>query len=72
MLHGLSEHIAYCQKRAAESRELAAAASTESDRNFYTGREQAWLRLANSYELSERVTGVINELQRSSAPIGRR
>jgi len=72
MLHGLSEQIAYCQRRAAESRELAAAASSESDRIFYTGREQAWLRLANSYELSERVTRVINELQKSSPPIGSR
>jgi hypothetical protein len=42
------------------------SASSESDRNFYTEREQAWLKLANSYELSERVTRVTNELQRRS------
>jgi len=71
MLHGLSEQIAYCYRRAAECRELAVSASSESDRNFYTGREQAWVRLANSYELSERVTRVTNEFQRRSRSTGK-
>jgi predicted RNA-binding Zn-ribbon protein involved in translation (DUF1610 family) len=64
MLSGLSSQIAYCYQRANECRELAALSVSESDQQFYFEREQGWLKLAHSYELSERVARVINELER--------
>jgi hypothetical protein len=67
MLYGLPKQVADCYRRAEECRELAELAIGESDRQFYIEREQAWLKLARSYELSERVGRVSNELQRRSS-----
>lgn len=64
MLYGLSKQIANCYRRAAEYRERAESAVSESDRKFYLVREQDWLKLARSYELSERISRIVNELQR--------
>src|SRR5262245_61283333 len=64
MLYSLSKQIAQCYVRAGECRKLAALSQDESDRKFYTGREQAWLKLARSYELSERVSRFSSELQK--------
>jgi uncharacterized protein with PIN domain len=64
MLHGLSEQIVHCHFRAAECRSLAARSVSASDRELYVEREQAWLALARSYEVSERLGRVIKEVQR--------
>lgn len=64
MLYGLSKQIANCYRRAAECRERAENAVNDSDRKFYLDREQDWLKLARSYELSERVSRIVSELQR--------
>ena len=62
MLYGLSEQIALCYRRAAECRDLAAR--RELDREFYLHREKAWLKLARSFEFSERISQLINDKQR--------
>jgi len=64
MLKGLSEQVADCYRRAAECGKLAALSSNESDHEFYLTREQAWLKLACSYELSERIGDLVQELAR--------
>ena len=64
MLNNVSEQVAYCYRRAGECRELAALATNPTDKTFHTEREQGWLRLARSYELSERVGLVVNEIYR--------
>ena len=61
MLSGLSEVVAACYRRAAECRELAERSVKETDRAFYLEREQSWLRLAQSYQLSERLDRAIDE-----------
>jgi hypothetical protein len=53
MLHSLSKQVAHCYVRAAECRELAK--SREAERAFYLEREEAWLKLARSYQFSERI-----------------
>jgi hypothetical protein len=62
MLYDLTEQIALCYLRAAECRDLAA--SHEVDREFYLDREKAWLKLARSFEFSERICRVLNGRQR--------
>jgi len=64
MLNNVSEQVAYCYRRAGECRELAALATNPIDKTFHTERELGWLRLARSYELSERAGLVVNELYR--------
>jgi len=72
MLSGLSEQVANCYRRAAECRELARLAANEEDRKFYVEREQSWIRLAASYQLSERVSLVIEENDKRLAVMGAR
>jgi transposase-like protein len=62
MFYELRRQIALCYLRAAECRDLAVR--REVDREFYLDREKAWLRLAQSFELSERISRVINGNQR--------
>jgi hypothetical protein len=66
MLYGLSKQIVHCYMRADECRKLAALSQDESDRKFHTDREHAWLKLARSYELSERISRFSSELQKRS------
>jgi len=51
--------------RAAECGELAALSSNERDREFYLEREAAWLTLARSYELSEKIGDMVQELAKT-------
>ena len=66
MLHDLSKQVAHCYQRAAECNERATECSDASDKAFYLEREQAWLKLARSFELSERIGRVVNERQSRS------
>src|SRR5262245_25194677 len=68
MLKGLSEQVADCYRRAVECSELAALSTSPSDRQFYLEREAAWLTMARSYVLSERVGEMLQELNRKSRP----
>src|SRR5215467_8561668 len=62
MLHGLSKHIVHCYFRAAECRELAERCVSAADRQFYLEREQAWLSLARSHQVSETIANMLREL----------
>lgn len=62
MLSGLSEVVADCYRRAAEAQELARLATNERDRQFYLQRENDWLVLARSHQLTERMDRAIGEL----------
>jgi hypothetical protein len=58
------KQIAYCYRRAAECRELAVRYCA-IDREHYFRREQAWLKLARSYESQQRVDRRLTELELS-------
>jgi hypothetical protein len=65
MLFSLSKQIAHCHRRAAECRELAARYASAIDREYYFEREQAWLKLARSYESRRRLDRRLTELELS-------
>jgi uncharacterized protein with PIN domain len=67
VLHDLSEQVAHCYRRAAECRERADTSADLADKAFYGDRESAWLTLARSFELSERIGRVLSEKQRQRA-----
>jgi len=74
-LNDLSQPVVHCIRLAAECNELAALCVSASDRQFYPGREQAWLALARSHEFSERLDQMIKDIrrrQRRSVPPRRR
>jgi hypothetical protein len=68
MLNGLSRQIAHCYFRATECRERADRSINPTDRRFYVEREHAWLTLARSYEVQERIGRMVNELKRKALP----
>ena len=55
MLTNLSPQVIFCLERAAEAARLAKTHGDSNFRTFYAEREQQWLRLANSFQLSERI-----------------
>jgi len=56
MLSNLIQDIASCYQRAAECGERAGTCANLEMRQFYLEREKAWLTLARSYEVAERIT----------------
>jgi len=66
MLNDLSRQIAHCYFRATECKEHAARSGSPTDRRFYVEREQAWLTLARSFEVQERIGRMVNELKRKA------
>jgi|EndMetStandDraft_2_1072991.scaffolds.fasta_scaffold278262_1 hypothetical protein len=64
MLSKLGSNATECHRRAAEAKQLADLATSARDREFYEAREQDWLNLAQSYELSERLDLTIHEKDR--------
>ena len=55
MLQQVSKHIRECHARAEEARRRAAETSDPESKADYLLAEQSWLRLADSYALSERL-----------------
>jgi hypothetical protein len=64
MLQKFSTQVADCYERAGECRARAAAAANETDKVEYLNIERRWLMRARSYELSERVTGLTDDVKR--------
>jgi hypothetical protein len=64
MSFAFAKQIAYCYRRAAECREIALRYCA-IDREHYFRREQAWLKLARSYESQQRVDLRLTELELS-------
>ncbi len=55
MLQNLGNNIRHCHDRAVEARRRAAEAADPASRADFEAMEQGWLRLAESYMLSERL-----------------
>ena len=68
MLSKASEQMAYCHQRASECREKAANATSQAVTEEYLDLEGRWLLLARSYELTERTTDFIREVDRHRDP----
>jgi hypothetical protein len=66
MLQRTAKLVADCYQRAAESAQRARNAQNASDREFYLDMERRWMFLADSYEFTDRVTSMSNELDRHS------
>jgi hypothetical protein len=64
MSFAFGKQIAYCYRRAAECRELARRCCA-IDQEHYFQREQAWLKLARSYESQQRADRRLTELELS-------
>jgi len=67
MLQKLAEKVAECQRRAREARETAERASDSVTKTDYENLERRWLLLAESYELSDRVSHFNDEVRRRIA-----
>ena len=65
MSFDLRNQIAHCHRRAAECRELAVRYGA-IDRGYYSQEARAWLKLARSYEIQERLDRVLKELELSA------
>jgi hypothetical protein len=68
MLSDLSKEAINCYQHAVEAAERAGACANAEMREFYLEREQAWLKLAHSYEQAERLSRRLNrrlDLQRT-------
>jgi hypothetical protein len=61
MLVRLSQCIAYCLERARGCREKADTSTSLTGRSDFSDLEDRWLRLAASYEFSERLTSRLND-----------
>jgi hypothetical protein len=64
MLQKTSELVADCHRRAFECNENAKAATNAEDRQFYLDMERRWLFLARSYELTDRLTTMSDDIDR--------
>jgi hypothetical protein len=64
MLTKTKEEIAACHRHAAECRDKAAQTDDPDMRRDLLALERSWLFLADSYELSERLTGFTGETER--------
>ena len=64
MLLKLTTDIAECYRRAAECRERAESAPSESAKRAFLDLERRWLSLADSYEFAERLSDVPKEVER--------
>jgi len=56
MLKRVSDHARHCYERAAHCRDNARHAADADSRAFWEQQEARWLKLAESYDLSVRIT----------------
>jgi len=67
MLQRLAERVAECQRRAREARESAERAHDSASKTDYENLERRWLLLAESYQLSDRVSHFNDEVRKRIA-----
>ena len=67
MLQQVSEQIKNCYERAAQARRRAAETSDPEQKDEFLMSEQGWLRLAESYALSERLERFLIERDSKNA-----
>ena len=61
MLQGLSDKVVDCLQHAAECRRIAEASTDKRIRSEFMDMEQRWLKLSESHQLTERLSGWIAE-----------
>jgi hypothetical protein len=61
MLQNLGDHVRHCHARALEARRRAAETADPALRADFEQTEQGWLRLAESYMMSERLQAFLLE-----------
>jgi hypothetical protein len=61
VLHPSNPKATVCYERADEARQKANAASNETERTDYLAAEARWIRLAQSYEFSDRINTFLSE-----------
>src|SRR5690348_13247459 len=66
MLRKLSDEIRYAQQRAADAADQATKTSDPETRRQYLDMERRWLKLARSYDVSERLGSFIHHQARQS------
>ena len=64
MLKPVSASARHCYERALEARRRARGAGDASTRDEFLAAEARWLKLAESYEFSERVASFLNTFPR--------
>lgn len=64
MLQRTAKLVADCHQHAVDCAEKAKTASTPEDREFYLGMQRRWTFLATSYEFTDRLSNVTDELDR--------
>lgn len=73
MLRKLSDEIRYAHERAAKLGEKAKEAATNQTRDDFLDLQRSWLRLARSYEFTERLKGFTKHaaanVERLRAPV---
>ena len=71
MLQQLSDVVRHCYRRAGESRRRAETAPNPSTAETYYQLEQGWLRLAESCQLSQRVSAFLQSVSISKYVVAR-
>jgi len=64
VLHAPNEKVRHCYQRALRCRERAMCSSDPETKTSYLAMEGRWLRLAESYELTERFSEFGDEVRR--------
>lgn len=67
MLRSLSDEVRYAHQRAADLANKAKQATNEAVRADFLSMERNWLKLARSYDFSERLGGFVNHLAAQKA-----
>jgi hypothetical protein len=67
MLQDLTESVRECLRKAEECRHVAESAPDEQTRSDYLDIERRWLRLAESYQLSDRASRWIDAIRQRGA-----
>jgi hypothetical protein len=70
MLRKVSEEIRNCYRRAEECARKAAAQTEPTLKADFVAMERRWLRLARSYEFTERLTDFSDKRASKAATIG--
>ena len=68
LLSDLSRDVAHCYQRAAGCAERAGSCANPEMREFYLEREQAWLKLARSYQFAERISRKLGQVNGQEIP----
>ena len=66
VLQDLSEPVRECLRKAEECRRVAESAADERTRSDFLDMERRWLKLAESYQFADRISGWIAAVRRTS------